>query len=142
MKCLILGGAGFMGSHIVDALLARGHSVRVFDRPGDWANLTQSMARIEFVSGDFLNEHDCRRALYEMDTVVHLISTTIPKSSNENPVYDVETNAVGSLRLLTLALEQGVKKIIFSSSGGTVYGAPSIQPIPETHPTNPDCSYG
>lgn len=142
-KCLILGGAGFIGSHIVDTLIARGHKVRAFDRPRiDTKNLSESMADIEFVSGDFTNANDISNALENIDTVVHLVSTTNPASSNDAPVYDVETNIAGTVRLLALAKNAGVEKIIFASSGGTVYGEPLKIPISETHPNNPICSYG
>ena len=143
MSCLIIGGAGFIGSHIVDALVARGHKVIVFDRPRiDAKNLSNSMPHIEFVGGDFSNENDIENALNGVDTVVHLVSTTIPATSNANPVYDIETNIAGTVRLLTLAKDAGVKKVVFASSGGTVYGVPLQLPIPESHPTNPICSYG
>ena len=142
-KCLILGGAGFIGSHIVDALLSRGHNVRVFDRPQiDTTNLAGVISEIEFISGDFAHASDMQKALEGIDTVIHLVSTTIPASSNEAPVYDVESNIVGTVRMLTLAKAAGVKKIIFASSGGTVYGVPLQIPTPETHTHNPICSYG
>jgi UDP-glucose 4-epimerase len=138
-----LGGAGFMGSHLVDALVERGHNVRVFDRPNvDTRNLTYSLKDIDLYSGDITNEVDLAGAIRGMETLVHLVSTTIPQSSNDNPIYDAETNIVGSLKLLTLALELGIKKVIFASSGGTVYGIPNMLPIPETHATNPICAYG
>jgi UDP-glucose 4-epimerase len=72
----------------------------------------------------------------------HLVSTTLPKDSNDNPVYDVESNLLGSLRMLQLAVHHRIRKVIFSSSGGTVYGIPRQTPIPETHATDPVCSYG
>ena len=68
--------------------------------------------------------------------------TTLPKSPNADPVFDVKSNVLGTVRLLTHAVKFGLKKIIFGSSGGTVYGAPAQLMIPETHPTNPVCSYG
>jgi UDP-glucose 4-epimerase len=143
LKCLVLGGAGFIGSHIVDTLLARDHKVCVFDRPrSDKKNLSNSIAQIDFLSGDFTNQSDITKALVGVDTVVHLISTTIPSSSNDAPIYDAETNIAGTVRLLMLAKDAGVKKIVFASSGGTVYGEPTQVPIPETHPNNPICSYG
>ena len=142
-KFLVLGGAGFIGSHLVDALVQRGHQVRVFDRPNvDICNLTQSLPFIELIAGDMSNEADLNNALKGINILVHLVSTTLPKTSNDNPVYDAETNIIGSLKLLALARNQGIRKVIFASSGGTVYGEPIIQPIPETHPTNPICSYG
>jgi UDP-glucose 4-epimerase len=74
--------------------------------------------------------------------VYHLVSSTLPATSNENPVYDVETNLISSLKLIKECIQKKVKKIIFLSSGGTVYGIPEMIPIKETHATNPICSYG
>lgn len=143
MHCLVLGGAGFMGSHIVDALVARGHRVRVFDLPNiSTLNLKQSIDSVEILGGDFNNVNDISLALEDVDVVLHLICTTLPGPSNENPAYDVESNVIGTLNLLKQAVAKGVKKVIFSSSGGTVYGIPRLVPIPETHETNPICSYG
>ena len=143
MKCVIFGGAGFIGSHIADALVASGHDVRVFDHPNiDTRNLTDILSQIEVVSGDFFNEKDLAPALSGAEIVVHLISSTIPSSSNENPAYDVQTNLIGTLRMLDLARDAGIRKVVFASSGGTVYGRPTVSPIPETHPTEPLCSYG
>ena len=143
MHCLILGGAGFIGSHIVDALVVRGHRVRIFDLPNiNTQNLKQSIDSVEILSGDFNNVNDISPALEDIDVVVHLVCTTLPGPSNENPAYDVESNIIGTLNLLKQAVEKGVKKIIFSSSGGTVYGIPRSVPIQETHETNPVCSYG
>jgi UDP-glucose 4-epimerase len=143
VKCLILGGGGFLGSHLADALLDAGHSVRIFERP----NLLHfrvfgPLEPIEWREGDFLNTDDLTGALSGCDVVFHLISTTLPRSSNENPAYDVDTNVVATIRLLEAACRVGVRKIIFASSGGTVYGVPQEIPIKETHPTEPTCSYG
>jgi UDP-glucose 4-epimerase len=143
MKCLILGGAGFIGSHLADALLLLGHQVRIFDRP----NLVRPESlcddeRIEWFEGDFLNLEDFAPAVIGVDIVFHLVSATLPKSSNENPLYDIETNLVGTLRLLELARQHSVKRIIFTSSGGTVYGVPKQLPISESHSTDPLVSYG
>jgi UDP-glucose 4-epimerase len=143
MQFLVLGGAGFMGSHIVDALVARRHSVRVFDLPNvSTRNLKHSSGSVEVIGGDFKNENEISLALNNVDIIIHLIGTTLPRSSNENPTYDVGTNVIATLRLLDHAVNRGVKKILFASSGGTVYGIPQSLPIPETHPTNPLCSYG
>ena len=143
MNVLVLGGAGFIGSHIIDALISKGHAVKIFDLPNIGKhNLLQCMDSIEIYEGDFSNTHELAHALTGVDVVIHLICTTLPGSSNENPVYDVDTNVIGTLNLLDEALKKGVKKIIFASSGGTVYGIPQQLPTPETHPTNPICSYG
>jgi UDP-glucose 4-epimerase len=143
-RCLVLGGRGFIGTHLVDALLAHGHVVRCFDRPhvapmGD-AHLTNP--NFELYEGDLVSEADVREALLGCEVCFHLVSTTLPKSSNADPVFDVESNVLGTVRLLTHAVKSGLKKVIFVSSGGTVYGVPTQTPIPEDHPTNPICSYG
>lgn len=145
MRCLVLGGHGFIGSHLVDALLAQGHRVRCFDRPhvvplGDERQLANP--NFELYEGDLLSEADISSALVDCDVCFHLISTTLPKSSNADPAFDVESNVLGTVRLLSHAVKSGLKKIIFVSSGGTVYGVPVQLPIPETHPTDPVCSYG
>lgn len=143
-RCLVLGGRGFIGSHLVDALLDRGYNVRCFDRPhvaplGD-SHLTSPA--FELYEGDFSSEADLANALEGCDICYHLVSTTLPKSSNADPVFDVESNVLGTVRLLTHAVKSGLKKIIFVSSGGTVYGVPTQVPILETHSNNPVCSYG
>lgn len=143
MKCLILGGGGILGSHLCDALLAKGYSVRIFDRP----NLRRFRAflpdeDVEWVEGDFANEEGVAHAVPDCDIIYHLVSTTVPKSANDNPVYDVETNIVGTLNLLNQSRNEKIKKIIFVSSGGAVYGVPEHIPIKENHPSNPLCSYG
>ena len=142
-SCLVLGGAGFIGSHLAEALLQAGHRVRIFDRP-HLDRLPAFLQRREFevFTGDFLNPRALSPALAGSEIVFHLVSTTLPKSSNDNPVYDVEANVLGTLRLLELCREQGVRKVVFTSSGGTVYGVPRSVPIDESHPTDPICSYG
>jgi UDP-glucose 4-epimerase len=142
-SCLVLGGGGFIGSHLAEALLAAGHRVRLFERPHLMSLASPAMeGKAETITGDFLNYGDLARALSGVEVVFHLISTTLPKPSNDNPVYDIETNLVGTLRLLELCRAHRVRKVVFSSSGGTVYGVPAAVPIAETHPTEPLCSYG
>lgn len=143
MKYLVLGGGGFMGSHLSEALLAGGHDVRIFDRP----NLTRFKPLrldqgVEWFEGDFINREDVAQAVSGCDVIYHLISTTLPRSSNENPAYDVETNVIGTLHLLEAARRNKIKKVVFVSSGGTVYGVPQKTPIVESHPMEPICSYG
>ena len=143
MNYLVLGGAGFIGSHVVDALVLRGHNVRVFDRKNaNLNNLERSLSSIEIQEGDFYNSTDIVNALVGIDIIVHLISTTIPSTSNYDPVYDADTNITGTVRLLKLAVKASVKKIVFASSGGAVYGEPLVLPIPESHSNNPVCAYG
>lgn len=138
MNILVLGGAGFLGSKIVEALLESGHTVSVFDKYCEKPNNTN----LTVIQSKFDDIHSLEKALRNIDIVIHLISTTVPSTSNEQPVYDVEGNLVNTLNLLKLMNEAGVKRIIYFSSGGTVYGKPNQLPIRENHPTNPICSYG
>lgn len=142
MRCIVIGGGGFIGSHVCETLLAEKHNVTVFDTETapNLDRLRQKGAVI-FI-GDFFNSNDIRRSLENQDAVFHLFSTTVPQTSNDDPAHDVETNVMGTLRLLDQAKQAGVKKVILASSGGTVYGIPQEIPINESHPTNPTCSYG
>ena len=142
-SCLVLGGAGFIGSHLAEALLQAGHRVRIFDRPHlDRLPAFLQRGEFEVFTGDFLNPRTLSPALDGSEIVFHLVSTTLPKTSNDNPMYDVESNVMGTLRLLELCRQQRVRKVVFASSGGTVYGVPRSVPIDESHPTDPLCSYG
>ena len=142
-RCLVLGGKGFIGSHLVDGLLAHGYRVRCFDRAHiPPLSATTPPAGFELVEGDFTSESDVAAALEDCDVCFHLVSTTLPRSSNLDPVFDLETNLLPSVRLLRQAVQAGVRRVVFASSGGTVYGRPNAVPIPETHPTDPLCSYG
>ena len=143
-RCLVLGGKGFLGSHLVDALLDRGQQVRVFDRPNVMfpSAAPISRSRLEVFEGDFASDADTAAAVVGCDICYHLVSTTLPKSSNADPLFDIETNLLGSVRLLNHAVRNGVKKIVFVSSGGTVYGKTLRLPVEEGHPTNPISSYG
>lgn len=143
MRYLILGGGGFIGSHLCDSLLLSGHSVRVFERP----NLSRyrefnDTELIEWVDGDFTNKMDLACAVQDCDVIYHLVSTTLPKTSNDNSVFDVTSNVVGTLNLLEVAKQAKVSKVVFVSSGGTVYGIPRQIPISEADPTEPVVSYG
>jgi UDP-glucose 4-epimerase len=144
LRCLVLGGRGFIGSHLVNALLEAGHQVTCFDRPHlvPLGATHASDERFRFVEGDFVSEADIAEALPGCDVCFHLVSTTLPHSSNADPVFDVETNLLGTVRLLNHARSAGLRKLVFVSSGGTVYGTPTSVPIDESHPTHPLCSYG
>lgn len=142
MNCIILGGAGFIGSHLTEALLQEGHDVKVFDRKTASYFKHLQANNVNIIQGDFLNLNNYEEILENIDVVVHLISTTVPITSCKNPTFDVKSNLLGTIKLLEVARKKGVKKIIFASSGGTVYGIPQEIPIAESHPTNPINSYG
>lgn len=143
MRIVIFGGGGFIGSAIVERLLLDGHALRIFERPRvEPFRKFSETERIEWITGDMLSIHDISLALADMDLVIHLVSTTLPKSSNEDPIYDVQSNLVGTLQILNVMVKLNVGKIVFISSGGTVYGTPKYLPIDENHPCNPQVSYG
>jgi UDP-glucose 4-epimerase len=144
VRVLILGGFGFIGSHLTALLLNRGHHVRVLEWPGrrpDPAVLPR-WNEVELREGDFLDADTLHAALEGVEVVVHLICTTLPEQSNEDPAHDLETNVIGTVRMLSLARRHRVRKVVFSSSGGTIYGQARSIPITEDHRTHPLCSYG
>ncbi len=140
MKALVIGGNGFIGTHLVSALKADGIQVRVFDRyPSKFA---EPDTTVEYIVGDLGNHGALNEIVNGMDWVFHLAYTTLPKTSNDDPVYDVRSNLIDTIQLLQECSNFGVKKFVFISSGGTVYGAPKTVPLKESHPTDPICSYG
>ena len=138
----MLGGSGFLGSHIVDKFLLEKHEVTVYDLYPE--RFRRSPSEINFVTGDFGNVG----ALDELiatgfDAVVHCVSTTTPKSSNESPEFDIQSNVIGTLYLLDICVKHHVGKLVFLSSGGTVYGnIGDVDAVDEAHPVRPICSYG
>lgn len=142
MNCVVIGGGGFIGSHLAEALVNNQNEVTAFDRPGASYLNELSKKGVKIAAGNFFVAEDLQRAFKNADIIFHLISTTVPKTSNENVVFDVESNLIGTLNMLNIAKDAGVKKIIYASSGGTVYGIPREIPITECHPTNPISSYG
>jgi UDP-glucose 4-epimerase len=140
MKVLILGGNGFIGSHLIDKFLEEGHYVRVFDKNEEYYR--GILPNVDYRLGEFGNRGMLSEALEGIDVVIHLISTTLPKTSNDDPVFDVKTNVIETLFLLEQCCEKKIKKVIYTSSGGTVYGFPQNLPVHEDHIKEPICSYG
>ncbi len=143
MKLVIFGGGGFIGSTIADRLLLDGHQLRIFERPrvAPYRRFAES-ERVEWIAGDLSSTHDVSDAISGVDVVLHLVSTTLPKDSNDDPIYDVQSNVVATLQMLNAMVAHNVRKIVFISSGGTVYGNSMYLPIDEKHPTDPLVSYG
>jgi UDP-glucose 4-epimerase len=151
VKALVTGGAGFIGSTLVDRLLAEGHSVDVVDdlSSGSLANLADARAtpghRFSFHHTDIrssdLVDLIARR---EPDVVFHLAAQADVRVSVARPVFDAEVNIVGTLNVLEGARQAGASKVVFASSGGTIYGDPdpSELPVKESHPQQPLSPYG
>lgn len=137
-KILVTGGSGFLGQHLVEALLALGENVRNLDLNEP----SVKHERLEFIKGSFTNPDLIDEALTGCDVVFHLASTTVPKTSNDDPIFDINTNLIGTVAMLNTAVAKKLDKFIFISSGGTVYGSPTQLPVPEDHQTDATCSYG
>jgi len=143
MNVLVLGGDGYLGSHFVDQAVALGHTVTVFDRfPYDVSrNLEHQRGNVRFVSGEFTNRSSLLEATEGQDIVYHFVGMTNPAASWEDPSVEVEGNLAHTIRLLEILCEQGVPKIVFPSSGGTVYGS-KCEPAAEDSLPRPFSPYG
>jgi UDP-glucose 4-epimerase len=143
MTVLVLGGAGFIGSTLVHALVRSGVRPRILTRPSrSSANLRTVWPEVDLIHGDFMDDMVLRKALKGVDTVYHLITTTFPNMVIESSNYDLLSNLLPTIRMLELAREMGVRRIVYASSGGTIYGEPQQLPIPETHRLAPQSAYG
>lgn len=137
----ILGGNSFLGLNITQKLLEEGYYIRLFSKNKIHYSLKKNK-NIEIIYGDFFNEKDLIHALTGMDICIHLICTIKPGKSLSY-YRDVEENVCGTLRMIEIAHQCHVKKIIFASSGGTIYGEQGENTIiDENFTTNPICSYG
>lgn len=121
-RCLVLGANGFIGSHVVDRLVDQGHIVRAFDRFDSPDTIFKDSDNIEKFSGDFLNNEDVAKALEGIEYVFHFISTTNPASAENNPLVDVDTNIKHSILLFQACIHNKIKRLIFASTGGAIYG--------------------
>lgn len=142
MKILVTGGAGFIGSHVCDAFVARGHDVTALDNlsSGKRENLDPKVRLVEL---DIRSPEAASLIESERpDVICHLAAQMDVRRSVEDPRFDAESNILGMLNLLEAARKSGTKKIIFSSTGGAIYGEQDIYPAPESHPTRPVSPYG
>ncbi|MDR1026620.1 MAG: UDP-glucose 4-epimerase GalE [Lactobacillus sp.] len=139
-KILVVGGAGYIGSHVVKAILEAGFAVKVFDNlsTGQEINLFKEA---EFVKGDILDKNAISSAMQGVDGVVHLAAKKAVGESMQNPDLYAENNIEGTINILVAMNKAGVKNIVFSSSS-SVYGNPNYLPIDESHPIQPVSFYG
>ena len=144
MKVLVTGGAGFIGSHVVDTLIAAGHAVAIVDNLWD-----QGGGRLENVNpAATFYEMDIRDQALDAvfakerpEAICHLAAQHSVKISTDDPRYDAEVNLIGLINILTCAVKHGTKKVVFSSSGAT-YGTVDEMPIDEETPQRPQSPYG
>jgi UDP-glucose 4-epimerase len=142
-KILVTGGTGFMGSHIVELLLQNGHQLTVLTSSSSiHPNIQPIQSQISIIRGDFGNRELLLQNLKNIDTIIHIAWTTVPKTASENPSYDAQSNIIGGIHLLDAAVEAKVKKVVFISTGGALYGIPEYTPIDEQHPIRPISAYG
>ena len=143
MRILVTGGAGFIGSHVADAYIAAGHEVAVIDNfaTGNEDNLNES-ARLFRV--DLRERKDVEAAItaFRPDVVNHHAAQAEVPKSVADPGFDASVNLVGGLNLLKVSVDAGVKKFIFISTGGALYGEPDVVPADEDHAVRPLSPYG
>ena len=145
IKCLVLGANGFIGSSLVEELLRQGHYVRAFDRySADQVIYDQSInENLDIVKGDFLNQGDVNSALQDIDYVYHFIWLSNPSTSAKSAYSEIDLNVKYSLTLLDSCVSHKIQKVVFASSGGTVYGdSPTRRRSKESDPTYPISPYG
>jgi UDP-glucose 4-epimerase len=147
---LVTGGAGFIGSNLVESLLRAGHDVRALDdfSSGRRENLatveawaSAGSSRFTLIEGDICDAGDCRRAVDGVDYVLHLAAVPSVQRSVENPTRTNEVNVTGTLNMLMAGRASGVKRFVFASSS-SLYGESETLPKIETHPTDPISPYG
>lgn len=143
MKILVTGGAGFIGSHVVDAYVTAAHEVAVIDNlsSGQLANVNPA-ARMHKL--DIRDQEGVTAAIASFRPEVvnhHAAQSEVPKSVAD-PMYDASVNIVGGLNILKASVDHGVRKLIFSSTGGALYGEPDVVPADEDHPVRPLSPYG
>jgi UDP-glucose 4-epimerase len=147
MRTLVTGGAGFIGSHVVDALVERGDEVTVLDdlSTGRRENLEQALAAgAELVDGD-IRDADAVAGLCERvrpEAIFHLAAQIDVRKSVADPGFDARVNVEGTINVLRAAQASGVRRVVNTSSGGAIYGEGQTIPAPENHPVAPEAPYG
>lgn len=151
MNIIILGAAGFIGTNLTIALAKERdkyknyvNNITLFDmKDADFSHIKKyGFKNISIITGNFSNERDFEMLTKNQDIVYHLISTTVPATSNQYIAQEIEANVVVTAKLLDACVKNGVKRVVFLSSGGTVYGIEKQIPIKESAATNPISSYG
>lgn len=143
-KVLVTGGAGFIGSQIVERLLKEGASVRVLDnfRTGLHENLSKVINDIELINGSILDHDDLAKACKGIDLISHQAAQLEITRAIDDPVEDLVTNTVGTLNVFKAAVDAGVERVVFASSAGVYGQAVSTPQNEDTHPTEPNWAYG
>jgi UDP-glucose 4-epimerase len=138
-SCIVLGGGGFLGLNLCRRLFAAGHRVRAFGRR---CLFPEALNGIEWYQGDFCDPTALAAAVETYEIIFHLVHTTTPYSANLDMAMDLQQNVAASLALFDVTRVLEARRIVFISTGGTVYGSPEQIPTPETAPTDPITAYG
>jgi UDP-glucose 4-epimerase len=143
VRILVTGGAGFIGSHVVDAYVTAGHDVAIIDNfsTGNEANLNPE-ARLFRV--DLRDQPEVEKAIASFRPEIvnhHAAQAEVPRSVAD-PAFDAQVNLIGGIHLIKASADHGVAKVIFSSTGGALYGEPDVVPADEDHPIRPLSPYG
>ncbi|MBP3650988.1 MAG: NAD-dependent epimerase/dehydratase family protein [Clostridia bacterium] len=145
MNIILFGAAGFIGTNLIRALAREtGDQLTVVDRKYEYFQniLDKPLSNVRIVESDLSADTDFETLVKGQDVVYHLISTTVPTTSNQAISEELKANVILSANLFEACVHQGVKKVVFLSSGGTVYGKKVECPLSEKTPTNPITSYG
>lgn len=145
MKALVTGADGFIGSHLTEALLAEGHAVKALSQYNSfnywgWLEDIPSSANLEIVCGDIRDPHFCKSVCKDVDIIFHLAALIAIPFSYVAPDSYIDTNVKGTLNICQAALENGVKRVLCTSTS-EVYGTACYVPINEEHPLQPQSPY-
>lgn len=140
LRCLVLGGGGFLGLNLCNRLAEAGAEVTCFSRSHPQAEVLDR--RVARVIGQFADRLALANAVDRQDVVFHLIAGSVPESSNRDPYAELSAAPIATLHLLEICRAARIKKLVFSSSGGAIYGIPRAIPISEQAPTDPISAYG
>ena len=138
-RCVVFGGGGFLGTNLCRSLVDKVEILKAFGRR---QSFPEAMKKIEWIPGDFTDSGTVAAAVAGCDTVFHLVTASTPASSNVDKIEDLQANVVSTLHLLEACREERVRRVVFVSSGGTVYGIPSVVPTPEHASLDPITAYG
>jgi UDP-glucose 4-epimerase len=138
--CCVIGGTGFIGSRLVEYLSKTGRKLTIIARNS--VPTRHLPTGVRYIAGDYGDKYFLKGVLQGVDEIINLAHTTVPKTSFDDPISDISSNLPAVVSLLEIASQIAIKKLIFISSGGTVYGKSLHPPISETHPTNPISPYG
>lgn len=140
-RIAVIGANGFLGSHLVDALVRNGQSVTAFDRFSNGSRRFTSEPD-NIIVGDFLSNEDLAKAMKSQDIVFHMLSLSNPANTQNSVFFDIDYNLRQSINLLNIASRSDIEHLYFASSGGTVYGDQNLDTYSEMDATKPISPYG